>query len=78
MIVHACTHSFIYCLAVCERVTQHGMEVNDTLPAQSVTSVYIILILAGCLAVAELGRRGLLLPTRLADGEVVILSMDYV
>lgn len=72
----------------CVRVMQHGMEVRvrftqesfrarkcDPTPLPLLLSLPLLpSLLTGCLALAELGRRGLLLPERLKDGR---LQLSY-
>lgn len=56
--------------AVLEKATEHGREVSFRQCCRAMGSVASH---SGCLALAELGRRGLLLPERLGNGQSVIL-----
>ena len=63
------------CPAVLARETQPGMEVSlSVLSRRDVCPSECAVLCPGCLAVAELGRRGLLLPERLPAGEHAIYS----
>ena len=54
-----------------ERAVVHGMEVYCVY-----SKCYMNPMASGCLALAELGRRGLLLPDRLKEGKYLCLTLD--
>ena len=60
---------YIYFFPVSGRQIHPGMEVWRSFVAPTSARPIVLVCLTGCLTLAELGRRGLLLPGRLKDGK---------